>query len=162
MLQVLDQVHNKTLLVGHCDWEYNYPPALAVFSGNRSYIAWYTEVALFGRMGEAEYRMHLNNDFYAGKLADPLGFLLDNQIAAVMIAPGDNIPDGILAQLTKQLEPAYRYIDCRIDPAPMRLCRAVTPESLCAVSSYDIELLGKKKTTTRQSGIPSCPRIADT
>jgi hypothetical protein len=116
MLQVLDQVHNQTILSGFCGWEYDYPPAFAVFSQNRCYVAWYTEDVLFGLGGESEYRMNLNNDFYAGKLPDPLGFLLDNQIAAVIISPDRVMPDDILDKLKKQLAPAYLYIDCRIDP----------------------------------------------
>jgi hypothetical protein len=64
-------------------------------------------------VGEATYREKLNNDFYAGTLPDPLRFLRDNKITGVLIWPNDNIPDALLATLSKQLASAYEYIDCR-------------------------------------------------
>ena len=58
-------------------------------------------------------RTALNNDFYAGKMADPLGFLNANNIAGVIIWPGDKIPDDVIASLKTALAPTYQYVDVR-------------------------------------------------
>jgi hypothetical protein len=113
MLEILRQIKSQTFLSGKCIWCYNESPALAVFSGNRSYIAWSYFESVADYVGEATYREKLNNDFYAGTLPDPLRFLRDNKITGVLIWPNDNIPDALLATLSKQLASAYEYIDCR-------------------------------------------------
>lgn len=112
MLQVLGQLHKSTILAGKCIWNYSPPPGLAVFTENRCYIAWFCSEQICGHGGEAEYRTAQNNAFYAGKMADPLGFLRANQIDAVMIWPDDNISDDLLARLRQQLASAYEYVDC--------------------------------------------------
>jgi hypothetical protein len=114
MLQVLQSFHGATVLAGKCDWAYTEPPGLIVFSENRCWVAWTFSEDICGHQGEAEARSKQNNDFYAGKLADPLGFLQDNGIA-VLIYPGDEIPDATLQQLQFQLAAGYRYIDCHGD-----------------------------------------------
>jgi hypothetical protein len=113
MLQILMQVKNETFLSGKCIWCYNESPALAVFSGNRSYIAWSYFESVADYVDEATYREKLNNDFYSGAMADPLKFLQGNKITGVIIWPDDNIPDAYLATLTKDLTSSYEYIDCR-------------------------------------------------
>jgi hypothetical protein len=117
MLQILQQYHAATVLAGKCDWAYTEPPGLVVFSENRCYVAWSFSEDICGHAGEAEYRSQHNNDFYAGKLADPLAFLNDNGIAAVLIYPSDQISDAVLQALRSQLATGYRYVDCRGDSA---------------------------------------------
>lgn len=117
MLQILQSLHGATVLAGKCDWAYTEPPGLVVFSENRCWVAWSFSEDICGHQGEAESRSQQNNDFYAGKLADPLGFLEDNRIAAVLIYPDDQITDGTMQQLQSQLAAGYRYIDCRGDGA---------------------------------------------
>jgi hypothetical protein len=58
-------------------------------------------------------RTALNNDFYAGKMADPLGFLNANNIGGVIIWPGDQIPDAVIASLKTTLAPTYQYVEVR-------------------------------------------------
>ena len=113
MLQVLSQVKRTTFLSGKCIWCYNEAPALAVFTGNRSYIAWsyFESVADYPEV--ATYREKLNNDFYSGAMTDPLKFLRANKVSGVLIWPDDDISDDLLATLTKALDPAFEYIDCR-------------------------------------------------
>jgi hypothetical protein len=113
LLQVLSQFHNATLLTGKVEWAYNASPSLAVFSGNRTYIAWTYSEERYGHKGENDYRAQQVNDFYAGKAPDPLGFLTSHSIAAVVIWPDDNIPDDLVGTLKGQLAPYYNYIDCR-------------------------------------------------
>lgn len=113
MLQVMTQVKHRTFLSGKCIWCYNESPALAVFSGNRSYIAWSYFESVADYPDVAKYREKLNNDFYSGAMTDRLKFLQANQIAGVLIWPEDAIPDKDLAALTTELAPSYEYINCR-------------------------------------------------
>jgi hypothetical protein len=115
LLQVLSQFHRKTVLTGKVDWDYYDSPALAVFSGNRDYIAWTWAEEHYGHQGENDFRAAQVNDFYAGKTADPLGFLTGNSIQAVVIWPDDKISDNLLATLKTKLAPNYVYVDCRGD-----------------------------------------------
>jgi len=115
LLQVLSQLRNATLLTGKVEWAYNSSPAVAVFSGNQTYIAWTFSEERYGHKGENDYRAQQVNDFYAGKAPDPLGFLTSHSIAAVVIWPDDNIPDDLVTTLKGQLEPYFNYIDCRGD-----------------------------------------------
>lgn len=113
MLQILTQVKHATFLSGEAAWCYNESPALAVFTENRSYSAWYYFESVADYPDEALYRSKLNNDFYSGAMTDRLKFLRANNITGVLIWPDDNIPNDYLATLTKELDPDYEYIDCR-------------------------------------------------
>ena len=117
ILHVMTQVKNQTFLSGKSVWCYNESPSPAVFTGNRSYLAWFYFESVADYEDEALYRNKLNNDFYSGAMADPLKFLVANDIAGVLIWPDDNITNDFLATLTKQLDPAYQYVDCRGDGA---------------------------------------------
>lgn len=113
--QVLGRFHGATILPGKSVWAYNQAPAVIDFSGNRSYIAWSFQEDECGHPGEPAYRNDLNNSFYAGTMADPIGFLRSNDIAAVLIWPEDKISNTLLGQFKKQLASDYFYIDCRLD-----------------------------------------------
>jgi hypothetical protein len=113
MLQEMTQTRRATFLSGKCVFCYNEAPALAVFTGNRSYIAWSYFESLTDYSQEAKQREQLNNDFYSGAMTDRLRFLQDNKIAGVLIWPDDNISDDFLATLRKELDPAYAYVDCK-------------------------------------------------
>jgi hypothetical protein len=113
ILQVLQQVKGLTFLSGKCIWCYNESPAPAVLTGNRSYIAWSYFESVADYPDEATRREKLDNDFYSGAIPDPLKFLQANKISGVIIWPDDEIPDDFLANLSKQLESFYEYIDCR-------------------------------------------------
>jgi hypothetical protein len=115
IIHVLKQVKRATFLSGEAAWCYNESPAPAVFTGNRSYSAWFYFESVADYPEEAEYRSKLNNDFYSGAMTDPLGFLHANDITGVVIWPDDVIPDDYLATLRKELAPTYDYIDCRGD-----------------------------------------------
>ena len=113
ILQVLKQVKGLTFLSGKCVWCYNESPAPAVFTGNRSYIAWSYFESVADYPEEADRREKLNNDFYSGAIPDPLKFLQFNKIDGVLIWPDDNISNELLATLSRQLDSSYEYIDCR-------------------------------------------------
>jgi len=113
MLQVVGQTKHVTYLSGKCVYCYNEAPALAVFTNNKSYIAWSWFESLTNYINEADYRDKLDNDFYSGAMTGRLQFLHDNQIAGVLIWPDDDLSDDYLANLRKELEPTYEYIDCK-------------------------------------------------
>jgi hypothetical protein len=113
MLQVLQPYKGLTVLAGKSEWAYSESPGIAVFTENRCYSAWFHSENICGHEGEAEYRMQLTNDFYDGKLSDPLGFLEDNNISAVLIWPDNKISDDRLKEIKQELAPAFYYVDCR-------------------------------------------------
>jgi len=113
MLQVMGQTQRVTYLSGKCAFCYNEAPALAVFTNNKSYIAWAWFESLTNYANEADYREKLDNDFYSGAMTGRLHFLQANKIAGVLIWPGDDLSNDFLDGLRKELEPTYDYIDCK-------------------------------------------------
>ena len=113
ILETLEQLRGATFLAGHCEYNYTEAPAATVFTGNRCYIASFFGEERFGHKTQADLRTALNNDFYAGKMADPLAFLTSNNIDGAIIWPGDKIPDRIVDALKIALAPTYEYEDCR-------------------------------------------------
>jgi hypothetical protein len=115
MLQIVSETHRITFLSGKCVYCYNEAPALAVFTGNKSYIAWSWFESLTNYINEAESREKQNNDFYSGAMTDRLQFLQTNQVSGVLIWPDDQLSDDYLANLKKELTPIYDYVDCKGD-----------------------------------------------
>jgi len=69
LLQAISPLHQATLLTGQVAGGYNDSPALAVFSGNRTYIAWTWAEFNYGHGGENNLRAKQVNSFYAGTMA---------------------------------------------------------------------------------------------
>jgi hypothetical protein len=115
IVQVLKSMHGKVVLPGKSYWDYNAAPAIVAFSENYCYVAYYFQEEDSGNGDEADYRNKLNNDFYDGKMDDPLPFLLSNNISAVLIWTEDQIPDAQLQKFQQQLASQYYYIDCKMD-----------------------------------------------
>ncbi len=91
-------------------------PALATFTGNKSYIAWFWFESLTDYKDESDARKKLNDDFYSdSSTMDRLRFLQSNKITGVLIWPDDDISDDLLNKLSAQLDPAYDYVDCKGD-----------------------------------------------
>jgi uncharacterized membrane protein len=66
-------------------------PAVTLFSGKQSFLGWpWLEDALRGPFGEVRERFDQINAFYDGKLANPLGWLLHNDVKYVLWLPRDN------------------------------------------------------------------------
>jgi hypothetical protein len=66
-------------------------PAVTLFSGKQSFLGWpWLEDALRGPFGEVRERFDQINAFYGGKLANPLGWLLHNDVKYVLWLPRDN------------------------------------------------------------------------
>lgn len=115
LLNELGSLHGQTILAGICRWNYTPPVALPVFTSNRCWVAWFSTEEICGHGDEARRRTELNNQFYAGQMQEPLRFLRDNHIAAVLVAPEDQIGDDVLARLKQALAPDYFYVDCKGD-----------------------------------------------
>jgi hypothetical protein len=113
MLEVVGETKNTTYLSGKTAFCYNEAPTLAVFTKNKSYIAWYWFESLTNYENEANYRKKLNDDFYSGAMTDRLHFLQANKIDGVLIWPDDDLSNDSLAALQKELEPTYDYVDCK-------------------------------------------------
>jgi hypothetical protein len=113
LLDVFGQYKRAVFLTGVCDYCYYESPALATFTGNQSYSAWYWFESNANNPDEAQVREKQNNDFYSGAMTDRLEFLRNKNITGVLIWPGDNITDDALAKLKQDLAPDYDYIDCK-------------------------------------------------
>lgn len=113
LLDAVGQYKHATFLSGVSAYCYNEAPALTVFTGNNSYIAWFWYESNANNPAEAKSRAKENDDFYSGAMPNRLEFLRAKDITGVIIWPGDNISDDALAALKKDLAPDYDYLDCK-------------------------------------------------
>jgi hypothetical protein len=127
---------------------------LMPFSHTRAYATWslVTDVIFYTNgMGEAGRRRVNVNRLYTGKLADPLTFLRQGNIAGVVIYPDDSIDLAVLAQLKQKLAPYYTYED-GWNRSDEQVGKDESPTTPCAgVFVYHPEvtaLLGAPKTLT--------------
>jgi uncharacterized membrane protein len=66
-------------------------PAVTLFSGKQSLLGWpWLEEAWRGTYLDINQRLEQMNAFYAGKLPDPLGWLLHNDVTYILWLPRDN------------------------------------------------------------------------
>ncbi|HEX4141830.1 MAG TPA: DUF2298 domain-containing protein [Candidatus Methylacidiphilales bacterium] len=115
MEEVLSRIHGQNVVTGIAHRAFFESTALPAFTENRCYLGWTNAEETCGHPGEANFREQQINDFFAGKLADPMAFLQLNKIAAILVWPDDHITPDNLAALKKTLEPTYAYIDCKGD-----------------------------------------------
>jgi hypothetical protein len=113
MEQILKSLHGRTLLTGNARYAWYEAPVLAAFTENRSYLGWTNAEEAAGRAAEADARQAQINDFFGDHVADPLRFLHDADISAVIIWPDDKITDARLEAMKSQLRPEFSYLDCR-------------------------------------------------
>ena len=115
LLEVMSQLQAATILPGKSYWNYSQAAAVVGFSGNKCFVAYTYNEFHYGRGGEADYRSLLNNQFYSGKIVDPLALLSGDNIAAVLIWPEDAISDQLLQKFKDQLKTEFFYVDCKMD-----------------------------------------------
>ena len=123
--RILDQlrtINHRVIMTGKSMWGYDETPLLAAFTHNWDYVAWAFHVdrhinpMTYGAAARREIEI---NRLYDGTLPDPLDYLRDRGIAALVIWPDDRISNDVLAKLKTQLAPAYWYEECRdIDGDP--------------------------------------------
>jgi len=116
ILEAMSQMKYQTVLPGKSSWSFCESPALAHFTLNRVYVT-FSVIADDGfytnGLGEAWKREVPVNDLYEGKCPNPLLYLRQRNIAALVIYPDDDIPDAIVQKLKQQLAPYYTYEDYR-------------------------------------------------
>lgn len=116
ILEAMSQMKYQTVLPGRSDWAFCEAPALAHFTLNRAYVT-YSVITDFGfytnGLGEGYKREVPVNDLYAGKCDNPLVYLRQRNINAVVIYPDDEIPDDVVQKLERQLAPYYTFEDYR-------------------------------------------------
>ncbi len=147
---VVSRFNHQIMLVGKDTWAYAENPLLANLNYNKTYIAWccHCQGALHPNSFDvAPLRDEEVNDLYAGKLADPLQFLRNNNISMVVIWPDDHDDPAVVAKLQQQLAPDYIYEDCRgFKPAPDAPQAGVFTSRDLAMPKHDsVALLGAPK-----------------
>jgi len=116
ILNALLPLKDQIITTGISSWSFCPSARIANFSGNRDYITWSfnCDNDMFRNgMGEGWRREKALDEFYAGKNPDPLLYLRQRNIAAVVVWPDDDIKDDVLAKLEQQLAPSYLYEDLR-------------------------------------------------
>ncbi len=113
--EVLGRIHGQNVITGVAHRAFFESTALPAFTENRCYLGWTNAEETAGHPEEAHYREQQINDFYAGKIADPMPFLELNDIAAIIVYPDDHITSDWIAGMKKTLAPSYVYIDCKGD-----------------------------------------------
>jgi hypothetical protein len=133
MKEILSRVQGQTVLAGKAQRAWFEAPCLAAFTNNRCYLGWTNAEESCGHPIEAHARQKEINDFYAGAMADPLGFLQTSNVTAVLVWPDDKMSADWLQKMKAQLSPEYTYFDCQgptLDAAGVFLKKAVLPENL--------------------------------
>jgi hypothetical protein len=115
LLEVMQRLKAATILPGKSYWNYSQAAAVVSFSGNKCFVAYIINELYYGRRAEAYYRNEINNEFYDGKMADPLALLSGENIDAVLIWPEDAISDQLLQKFKDQLKSEFFYVDCKMD-----------------------------------------------
>ena len=119
IFNILSTMDHRILLAGKSIfYDYSEPPMMGSLTRNSVYVAcgFHCDGAFYpNTYGEAARRTAEVNAVYDGKNPDPLSFLRDRNIAAMVIWPDDNMSNDSLARLQSGLSAGYVYEDCR-DP----------------------------------------------
>jgi hypothetical protein len=111
------------------------PPQLLIeLTHTRAYATWEILsdwVFYTNGYNEARTRLALVNTLYDGTMKDPLYFLRQGNIAALVIYPDDNIDPAVVDQLRKNLAPYYTYEDANFRSGP-DIQHDVHPDTPCA------------------------------
>ncbi len=116
ILNALLPFKDQIIVTGKSGWSFCPSARIANFSGNRDYITWSfnCDNDMFRNgVGEGWRREKVLNEFFDGKNPDPLLYLRQRNIAAIVVWPDDDIKDDVLAKLKQQLAPSYQYEDLR-------------------------------------------------
>jgi hypothetical protein len=116
ILNALLPLKDQVIITGESAWSFCPSARLANFSGNRDYITWSfnCDNDMFRNgVGEGWRREKALNDLYDGNNPNPLLYLRQRNIAALVVWPDDNIKDEVVEKLKEQLAPSYQYEDLR-------------------------------------------------
>jgi hypothetical protein len=116
ILNALLPLKDQIITTGLSQWSWCESARIANFSGNRDYITWSFNCdhdMVRNGIGEGWRREKVLDEFYQAKNPNPVLYLRQRNIAAVVIWPDDNIADDVLTKLQQQLAPSYQYEDLR-------------------------------------------------
>ena len=134
LLEVVSRLDNQVIISGRSAWAYSESSLLPIFSHNRSYEAWtnFSDTILYTNgISEGIRREFEVNKIYDGKIADPLSFLREHNIAALVIYPDDNVNPEVVGHLKQVLAPYYTYEDGNYR-TPDELANGTSPQRPCA------------------------------
>jgi len=114
ILEELSRLPGQTIIPGKMDGSDSVTAVLVAFSHTRAYATWgmISDIIFFANgVSESGRRWAMIDGLYEGKLKEPLYFLRQADIAAVVVYPDDNIEPALVEKLKQQLEPYYTYED---------------------------------------------------
>jgi hypothetical protein len=134
ILETLSRLKDRIIVTGRVEERDTQNTLLAQLSCNRAYVAWsmILDTTFYSNgLGEATRRNVEVNALYDGKESNPLEFLRQRDIAALVIYPNDNIDPAIVDQFKQKLAPYYTYED-GYSPTSEQPQQALSPERPCA------------------------------
>lgn len=114
VLETVSQLPGQIILPGVVTWAPDQSGLLPLFSHTRAYLSanamddWVYYPNALGEGGRSVYRV---NDLYNGRLTNPLIFLRQHDIGAMVLYPDQQFPPHFAATLKAQLAPYYTYED---------------------------------------------------
>ena len=163
ILEICSHLDNQVIIPGKPAWAYSESALLPLLCHNRAYVAWthICDTILYtnGNL-EADRRGIEVGQLYAGKNADPLMYLRQRNIAALVIYPDDNMDPAIVEQLKQKLGPYYTYEDAT-DRTKEEILKGVSLQRPCAgVFLYHPEITTFLRSVQDEGGklVPPAPK----
>jgi hypothetical protein len=136
IMEILSHLDNQIIITGHSEGSDIENAMLAELTHNRSYTAMSrsTDDALYANGLHEGFRRYVDlTMLYAGEMDNPLLYLRQRNIAAVVIYPGDDIDPLVIDILKVGLAPYYSYEDANFQSqdqvrerlSPFRPCAGV-------------------------------------
>ena len=112
ILETLSRLDNQTVIPGRVLGQLNISSFLVELTHNRAYVTWemISDYVFYPNgINEAGRRFADVDALYNGTLANPIYFLRQRNISAVVIYPDDNIEPSVVEKLKKDLAPYYTF-----------------------------------------------------
>ncbi len=117
ILDIVSRLPGQTILPGFLTWAPDESGLLPLFSHTRAFLsanAMSDWVYYPNALGEGDRRGFRVDDLYSGRLANPLIYLRQHNINAVVLYPDQKVAPNLAAQLKAQLSPYYTYEDANL------------------------------------------------
>jgi hypothetical protein len=151
ILEVVSRFPGQTILPGISSWAWSENGLLPLFSHTRAFVTWHNfcDDAYYPQgVKEARRRAVSVNQLYAGAMPNPLIYLRQHDITALVLYPDDKLSPALVAQLKTQLGPYYTYEDAYSRPKDDIVSDASPGNPAAGVFIYHPEittLLGEPK-----------------
>jgi hypothetical protein len=135
ILEILSHLHDQTIISGKAEWAFSESSLLPLFSHNRTYVAWtnFSDTILYPTgISEAVRRAFEVNGILSGKNSEPLFFLRQQNIAALVIYPDDDIDSSVVDHLRRVLAPYYTFEDANYRTPAQLAAGTLSPSRPCA------------------------------